>query len=393
MSAGITIAIDAMSGDDGPDVVVPAALAYLQKKIQADSSGVLYAGLKHESVKNKAFNIILVGDQEKLEALLRQAYHKLDKAKNSHLKASVSRTDDQDSASELSPLAAALSEQLSAHISILHAESVVEMDDRPSLAFRQKRDSSMAQALELVRAGKADACVSAGNTGALMMLGRAILGTYPGIDRPAITKMFPSQGGGTFVLDLGANVDSSAEHLLQFAIMGQLLAKIIKGVESPKVALLNVGGESIKGNEQVRLAASLIEEHALINYVGFAEGGDIFRSKADVIVCDGFVGNVALKSAEGAAKILLKEIKDFFEASWYRKLIGFLLLPLLKKHLKQLDPDTHNGAIFLGLQGVLVKSHGHASVQSFEHAIDLAVQEAEAKLPEMINQQLEALLF
>ena len=379
MSVGITIAIDAMSGDDGPDVVVPAALAYLQKKIQDDSSLTQRAELSDESEENKAFNIILVGDQNKLEALLFQAYQKLDKTVASQTKAS----------SVQSPLVAAMS----AHISIVHAESVVEMDDRPSLAFRQKRDSSMAIALELVKEGRADACVSAGNTGALMMLGRAILGTYPGIDRPAITKMFPSQGGGTFVLDLGANVDSSAEHLLQFAIMGQLLAKIIKGIESPKVALLNVGGESIKGNEQVRLAASLIEEHALINYVGFAEGGDIFRSKADVIVCDGFVGNVALKSAEGAAKILLKEIKDFFQASWYRKLIGFLLLPLLKKHLKQLDPDTHNGAIFLGLQGVLVKSHGHASTQSFEHAIDLAVQEAEAKLPELINQQLEALLF
>jgi glycerol-3-phosphate acyltransferase PlsX len=175
--------------------------------------------------------------------------------------------------------------------------------------------------------------------------------------------------------------------------MGQLLAKIIKGIESPKVALLNVGGESIKGNEQVRLAASLIEENTLVNYVGFAEGGDIFRSKADVIVCDGFVGNVALKSSEGAANILLKEIKDFFQASWYRKLIGFLLLPLLKKHLKQLDPDTHNGAIFLGLQGVLVKSHGHATRQSFEHAIDLAVKEAEANLPEMINKQLESIIF
>ena len=389
MSKGITIAIDAMSGDDGPDVVVPAALVYLQKKLQHDSSAVQLTSLLTESYEPKAFNIILVGDQNKLEALLCQAYRKLDKLRSKYKNTSRDRA----SSAQPDESSSRLVSLLSKHISIVHADSVVEMDDRPSLAFRQKRDSSMAVALELVKEGKADACVSAGNTGALMILGRAILGTYPGIDRPAITKMFPSQGGGTFVLDLGANVDSSSEHLLQFAIMGQLLAKIIKGVESPKVALLNVGGESIKGNEQVRLAASLIEEHALINYVGFAEGGDIFRAKADVIVCDGFVGNVALKSAEGAAKILLKEIRDFFKATWYRKLIGLMLLPLLKKHLKQLDPDTHNGAIFLGLQGVLVKSHGHASVQSFEHAIDLAAQEAEAKLPEMINQQLETLLF
>ncbi|MFT6031380.1 MAG: glycerol-3-phosphate acyltransferase PlsX, partial [Oleiphilaceae bacterium] len=256
MSAGITIAIDAMSGDDGPEVVVPAALAYLQK--------------------NKTFNIILVGDQDKLKVLLFNQ-NTLKSASNS--------------SSELS--------SLPSNLSIVHADSVVEMDDRPSTVLRQKRESSMAIALQLVKDGKADACVSAGNTGALMILGRMILGTYPGIDRPAITKMFPSQGGGTFVLDLGANVDSSAEHLLQFAIMGQLLAKIIKGIENPKVALLNVGGESIKGNEQVRLAATLIEGSELVNYVGFAEGGDIFRDKADVIVCDGFVGNVALKSAEG----------------------------------------------------------------------------------------------
>jgi len=290
MPAGITIAIDAMSGDDGLDIVVPAALAYLQKKSQ-----VSLLSSDNAAEANKTFNIILVGDQNKLEVLLLGQ-------------------NNSDSSSNTSPLL-----ELPSNLSIVHADSVVEMDDRPSLVLRQKRDSSMAVALQLVKDGKADACVSAGNTGALMILGRAILGTYPGIDRPAITKMFPSQGGGTFVLDLGANVDSSAEHLLQFAIMGQLLAKIIKGIETPKVALLNVGGESIKGNEQVRLAASLIEESELVNYVGFAEGGDIFRSKADVIVCDGFVGNVALKSAEGAAQILLKEIKDFFKDTWYRK--------------------------------------------------------------------------
>ena len=380
MTAGITIAIDAMSGDDGPQIVVPAALAYLQRKSQESILSVdknLDAG--------KAFNIILVGDQSKLEALLFEA--KKTKPARCNIK-KVKRVERSFLNSEVSS-----SSDLPSNLSIVHAETVVEMDDRPSIVLRQKRDSSMAVALQLVKDGKADACVSAGNTGALMILGRAILGTYPGIDRPAITKMFPSKGGGTFVLDLGANVDSSAEHLLQFAIMGQLLAKIIKGIESPKVALLNVGGESIKGNEQVRLAATLIEESDFVNYVGFAEGGDIFRSKADVMVCDGFVGNVALKSAEGAAKILLKEIKDFFKASWYRKAVGFLLLPLLKKHLKQLNPDTHNGAIFLGLQGVLVKSHGHATTESFEHAIDLAFKEAEANLPELINQQLENLLF
>lgn len=386
MTAGITIAIDAMSGDDGPDIVVPAALAYLRRKSQER-----LLSLDKSPDANKAFNIILVGDQDKLRALLFENNNT--KPSQATGKTSIENDSSQAELETFSSSQSSEYSELPSNLSIVHAASIVEMDDRPSLVLRQKRDSSMAVALQLVKDGEADACVSAGNTGALMILGRAILGTYPGIDRPAITKMFPSKGGGTFVLDLGANVDSSSEHLLQFAIMGQLLAKIIKGIESPKVALLNVGGESIKGNEQVRLAATLIEDSALVNYVGFAEGGDIFRSKADVMVCDGFVGNVALKSAEGAAKILLKEIKDFFQASWYRKVIGFLLLPLLKKHLKQLNPDTHNGAIFLGLQGVLVKSHGHASVESFEHAIDLAVKEAEANLPELINQQLESLLF
>jgi len=344
MSVGFTIAIDAMSGDEGPEIVVPAALAFLYKR-ELD-----------KSCSNKAFNIILVGKQDELEALL------LTSPKNISL-------------------------------SIVHADTVVDMNERPSRALRKKQDSSMAVALELVKSGKADACVSAGNTGALMLLGRSILGMYPGIDRPAITKLFPSQGGGCFVLDLGANVDSSAEHLLQFAIMGQLLAQTIKNIETPKVALLNVGGESMKGNEQVRLAASLIEENDAVNYVGFAEGGDIFRSLADVIVCDGFVGNVALKSAEGAATILLEGVRDFFRSTWYRKILGRLLLPMMRQSLSQLDPDTHNGAIFLGLQGVLVKSHGHASVKSFEHAIDLAAKEAEVNLPELINARLDELLF
>lgn len=346
MQTAVTIAVDAMSGDEGPDIVIPAALSFLEK--------------------NTASKIILVGDRDKLEALLY-------------------------SDGRLGPHSSVLPNNSS--ISIIHADSVVDMNDKPSRVLRSKQDSSMAVALRLVADGEADACVSAGNTGALMMLGRSILRMFPGIDRPAITKMFPSQGGGCFVLDLGANVDSSAEHLLQFALMGQLLAQVIKGKEEPRVALLNVGGESIKGNEQVRLAASLIEESEAINYVGFAEGGDIFRSTADVIVCDGFVGNVALKSAEGAAKIILNGVKDFFVGSWYRKLLAKLLLPMMAEGLKQLNPDTHNGAIFLGLQGVLVKSHGSAKAESFEHAIDLAAKEARADLPQLINSRLDDVLI
>lgn len=336
MTAEITIALDAMSGDKGAEAVVPAALQYLDH--------------------DEASKLILVGRQDHLEALL-----------SSH--ASHPR------------------------LSIVHAESVVTMEDRPSFALRNKSDSSMAVALQLVAEGRADACVSAGNTGALMAFGRTILKMYPGIDRPAITKLFPSQGGGTFVLDLGANVDSTAEHLLQFAIMGQQLAKVMKGKAEPSVALLNVGGEAIKGNVQVRLAASLIQEYSDINYIGFAEGGDIFRSKADVIVCDGFVGNVALKSAEGAARILKTAVQEFFSANWYRKLLGRLMLPLLKPAMLQLDPESHNGAVFLGLQGVLVKSHGNASAKAFERAIQIAAQEARADLVGMINAHLDETLL
>jgi phosphate acyltransferase len=335
MSAGVTIAIDAMSGDKGPEVAIPAALGFLGK--------------------NPSSKVLLVGDERRLYTLLRQS--------------------DQPSS-----------------LSIVHAESIVSMDERPSHALRNKQDSSMAVAMELVASGRAHACVSAGNTGALMMLGRSILKMFPGIDRPAITKLFPSQGGGCFVLDLGANVDCTAEHLLQFALMGQLLARAIKGVDRPRVALLNVGGESVKGNEQVRLAATLFEQCDALNYVGFAEGGDIFRSAADVIVCDGFVGNVALKSAEGAARIILDNVRSFFSESWYRKLLARLLLPLIAQRLKQLDPETHNGAMFLGLQGVLVKSHGAASIGSFEHAIDLAACEARVNVPGLIRSRLDEML-
>ncbi len=336
MTAGVTIAIDAMSGDKGPQVVIPAALGFLRR--------------------NPGSKVKLVGDARQLKQLLEQ------------------HTADPES------------------LSIVHADSVVAMDERPSHALRNKQDSSMALAMSLVAEGQADACVSAGNTGALMMFGRSILKMFPGIDRPAITKLFPSQGGGCLVLDLGANVDCSAEHLLQFALMGQSLARVIKGVERPSVALLNVGGETIKGNEQVRLAATIFEQHDSLNYVGFAEGGDIFRSVADVIVCDGFVGNVALKSAEGAAKIILDGVRNFFAESWFNKLLAILVLPRIAQRLKQLDPDTHNGAMFLGLQGVLVKSHGAATVASFEHAIDLAAQEARANLPKLIAARLDALL-
>ena len=330
------IAIDAMSCDHGAKVAVEASLAFLQR--------------------NKTSDIVLVGKQDDVEVFLFQhaAY-------------------------------AALKHR----IQVVHANSIVEMTDKPSRVLRQKQDSSMAEALRMVRHGEAEAVVSGGNTGALMALGRSILGTFHGVDRPAITKLFPSKSGGTLVLDLGATVDSSAEQLLQFALMGQILAQVIKNKSQATVALLNVGDEDIKGNEVVRLADALIKDTQEINYIGFAEGGDIFRGKADVLVCDGFVGNIALKSAEGAAGIILSGVKEFFDKNLYRRLLGRLILPLMGDALRQLDPETHNGAMFLGLNGVVVKSHGSSSVAAFTHAIELAEREAAENLPEQINRILE----
>jgi len=334
------IVIDAMSCDHGAKVAVAASLSFLER--------------------NKTSDIVLVGIQNELEVFLCQC--------ESY-------------------------EKLKSRIEIVHSDVVVAMNDKPSVVLRRKQDSSMAVAMRLVKDGQAVALVSGGNTGALMALGRSTLGTFHGGDRPAITKLFPSKNGGTLVLDLGANVDSSAEQLMQFALMGQILAQVIKNKPKATVALLNVGDESIKGNELVRLADALIRDAEDINYIGYAEGGDIFRGKADVLVCDGFVGNIALKSAEGAANIILQGVREFFEKNWYRRLLSRLLMPLMSGSLKQLDPETHNGAMFLGLNGVVVKSHGNANVEAFTRAIELADREAQAELPAQINEALEYAAF
>jgi len=336
MMSSKRIAIDAMSCDHGAEVAVDASLAFLER--------------------NKTSDIVLVGKQNELEVFL---------------------------------CAHPLYPQFKHRIEIQHADTVVSMDDKPSRVLRNKQDSSMAVALNLVKSGEAVALVSGGNTGALMALGRYVLGTFHGVDRPAITKLFPSKNGGTLVLDLGANVDSSAEQLLQFALMGQELAQVIKNKEQATVALLNVGDEHIKGNELVRLADALIRSTDAINYIGYAEGGDIFRGKADVLVCDGFVGNIALKSAEGAAKIVLDGVREFFGRGLFYRLLGKFLMRFMSDSLRQLNPDTHNGAMFLGLNGIVVKSHGNATAQAFTRAIELAEHEAAANLPDRINQALE----
>ncbi len=276
-------------------------------------------------------------------------------------------------------------------LSVVHASEVITMDDRPSQALRGKPDSSMRVALRLLSEGTAQACVSAGNTGALMAISRFILKTLPGIDRPAMVAAIPTQRGYCQLLDLGANVDCSAENLYQFAVMGSVAAEAL-GVARPKVALLNVGVEDIKGNQQVKLAASLLQAAPSLNYTGFIEGDGLYRGEADVVVCDGFVGNILLKSSEGLATMIGERIETLFRQNMMSRAVGVLAMPLLKRLKADLAPARHNGASFLGLQGIVVKSHGSAGVQGFQSAIQRALIEIQGNLPQRLHGRLEELL-
>jgi glycerol-3-phosphate acyltransferase PlsX len=332
----ITIALDAMGGDHGPEVVVPAAAEKCRQRTD--------------------HHLILVGREEELRT-------RMDALAPSGLE----------------------------NLSIANASQVVEMTDAPSQALRLKKDSSMRVAIDLVKSGAADACVSAGNTGALMATARFLLRTLPGIDRPAICTSIPSRRGHTHVLDLGANVDSKAEHLLQFAVMGSELAKAVNDLASPSVGLLNIGEEEIKGNDQVKEAAALIS-NSDIRYVGYVEGDDIYMGDVDVVVCDGFVGNVALKSSEGVARMIRTMIREEFTRSPISKLIGLMALPVLKRLRRRIDPRRYNGASLLGLRGIVIKSHGGADSLAFTHAIEIASLEVEKDVPNRIRSHLETLL-
>jgi glycerol-3-phosphate acyltransferase PlsX len=333
---GYTIALDAMGGDHGPHVTVPAALEVL--KGQADLS------------------LILVGEEQVLKQ-------------------------------ELQRNKAAVSDRLT----IRHASERVEMHELPSVALRTKKDSSMRVAINLVKEGVADACVSAGNTGALMATARYVLKTLPGVDRPAIIAALPTIRGHTHVLDLGANVDSCADHLFQFAVMGSVLTSAVDNIARPTVGLLNIGEEEIKGNERVKEAARLLS-NSNINYVGFVEGNDIYAGAVDVVVCDGFIGNVALKSSEGVARMMAHFLRKEFERSLVTKLIGALAKPILGAFRDKVDPRRYNGASLIGLQGIVIKSHGSADVLAFANAIEEAVVEVEKDVPQRIGSQLEDLL-
>jgi glycerol-3-phosphate acyltransferase PlsX len=329
----ITLAIDAMGGDIGLPVTVPAAIKALKKHLD--------------------LHLILVGNEP---LILKQL------------------------ASQRS--------WLDSRLSIYHTEQVVEMNELPSSALRNKKKSSLRKSINLIKEGRAQACVSAGNTGALMATARFVLRTLPGIERPAIISALPTTKGKTRVLDLGANVDSCAEHLYQFAIMGSILASALDNIEKPTVGLLNIGVEEIKGNDQVKRTAHLLAESENINYIGFIEGNDIFNGRVDVVVCDGFVGNVALKSCEGTAKLMAHFIRSAFNKNLLTKFIGLLALPVLSIIKKRMDPSRYNGASLLGVNGIVIKSHGSANILGFTRAIDEAIAEVYSNVPDLIRQQV-----
>jgi len=272
-------------------------------------------------------------------------------------------------------------------IDITHASEVISMDESPSNALRKKKDSSMRVAINLVKDGVADACVSAGNTGALMAIARFVLKTIDGVDRPAIMSSVPTITGHNHMLDLGANIDSKPETLLQFAIMGSIAVQHTENIQKPSIGLLNVGVEDMKGHEKIQATADLLKDSSL-NYQGFVEGDDIYKGVVDVIVCDGFEGNIALKASEGVANMVSHFIKESFNKNLLTKIIALFAKPVMKNFKAKVDPGKHNGASLLGLKGVVVKSHGNADADSFLQAIKEAYLEAHAKITEKISEQL-----
>ena len=309
----ITVAIDCMGGDHGPTVTVPAALSFVRK---------------HQDAQ-----VILVGRDEDIRPLLGAA--------------------------------------ADSRVVVRHASEVVTMHESPALAIRHKKDSSMRVAIDLVKSGEADACVSAGNTGALMSISRFVLKMLPGIDRPAICAAFPTTSGHVHVLDLGANVDCTPVHLLQFGIMGSSLVAAIERRDRPTVGILNIGEEEIKGNDVVKRAAELLKDSGL-NFVGNIEGDGLFKGEAEVVVCDGFVGNVAVKASEGLAQMMATFLRQEFGRNVLTKLAALIAIPVLRRFKQRVDHRRYNGASLLGLKGIVVKSHGSADAYSFGNALERA---------------------
>ena len=287
----------------------------------------------------------------------------------------------------LLPMLTGQSSAITDRIEVVPASEVVGMDERPRDALRKKKDSSMRVAINLVRNGDADACVSSGNTGALMATARFVLRTLPGIDRPAIISVVPAIGGHTHMLDLGANADCTAAQLFQFAVMGSVVATDIHGIARPKVGLLNIGEEDIKGNELIREAGRLLSDSDL-NYIGFVEGDDIFSGDVDVVVTDGFTGNVSLKTMEGVSHMVSAYMRSEFTRNARNKLLGLLASPVLRSLKNRLDPRRYNGASLVGLTGIVIKSHGGADEFAFKNAIGTAMIEIDKGVPTQISELL-----
>lgn len=279
----------------------------------------------------------------------------------------------------------------SSRITVQHAEQVVEMDDLPSKALRNKRQSSMRIALNLVKDDEAQACVSAGNTGALMAVAKFVLKTIPGINRPAICTSMPTMKGHVHFLDLGANVGCDGETLMQFALMGSILAKAVDDNPNPRIGLLNIGEEEIKGHQRIKDAHAMLNQTS-INYIGYVEGDDIYKGDTDVVACDGFDGNIALKSSEGVAKMISFYLKESFKKNLLTKLVALLAYPVLKSFKDKVDPRRYNGASLLGLRKIVIKSHGGADQFSFFNAISEARLEVSKNVPELISAEVTALL-
>lgn len=331
----VTVAVDCMGGDHGPRVTVPAAVEYLRSADDVD--------------------IVLVGLEDAIREQLR-----------------------------------ALSAENLPRLTVRHASEIVAMDESPAVALRGKKDSSMRVAINLVKDGVAHACISAGNTGALMAISRFVLKMLPDIERPAICSVLPTRTGHTHMLDLGANVDCTAEHLLQFGIMGSVLVSSIEGKPSPSIGLLNIGEEDIKGNEVVKRAAELLRESGL-NFYGNVEGDDIYKGTTDVVVCDGFVGNVALKASEGVIRLLGGYLREEFRRNVFTSVAGLIARPVINAFKNRIDPRLYNGATLLGLRGIVVKSHGSADQFAYRIAIGRAVDEARGGVLSHITERMSAI--
>lgn len=337
MSNDITLAIDAMGGDDAPDMVIE--------------------GLSICQTKLPGVRFLIVGNEHQLEPLL---------LKHPSLR-DVS--------------------------TIIHTEEVVTNDDKPAVALRNRRNSSMRLAINAVKNGDADGIVSAGNTGALMAMAKFALRTLPGIDRPAIATYLPHRTGGSVMLDLGANVECDADNLTQFAVMGEVYARNVLGLHKPKVGILNIGEEDLKGNDSVKQAHTILRNTDLnIDFYGFVEGDDIGKGTVDVIVTDGFTGNVALKTAEGTADLLVYFLKDALSSSMLGKLGALIAKPALMNFKRKMDPRRYNGAMFLGLNGICVKSHGGTDAIGFANAVKVAHELVRYGFNDLIKEDLEHLM-